>query len=140
MKESRTIKMVEQTEVKFIADDGTEFIGESAERKCRDYERQSNENKVKKEFERLDKKEIKLPFANWLDNEVQIWKVTLNSRADYFRLIDYCKITIGDWNEYFMEEPKSYPYTTIVVTGCEWASEYKKDFKEELQKTLEQLG
>ena len=45
MKEIRTIKMVEQTEVKFVADDGKEFIGENAERDCRDYERQKDKKK-----------------------------------------------------------------------------------------------
>ena len=140
MKEIRTIKMVEQTEVKFIAEDGAEFIGEDAECRCKTYERQCNEDKVKKEFDRLDKKEIKLPFVNWLDDAVQIWKVTLNSKQDYLRLTDYCRVVIGHWEEYFMKEPDAYPYTTTVFTGCEWANEYKTGLKEELQKALEQLG
>ena len=50
MKEIRTIKFVEQTEVKFVADDGREFIGENAERDCRDYERTQDRKKVEQAF------------------------------------------------------------------------------------------
>lgn len=65
MKEIRTIKMVEQTEVKFIADDGTEFVGENAERDCWEYERQRSECKVKDAFNRLDAKRIDMPLIDW---------------------------------------------------------------------------
>ena len=53
MKEIRTIKMVEVTDIKFVADDGREFVGTNAENECRTYERQRDENKVKESFNRF---------------------------------------------------------------------------------------
>ena len=138
MKEIRTIKMVEQTEVKFIADDGKEFIGENAERECCDYERQRNKNSVKEAFNRLDAKQIHLPMVNWHCDAAETWKIVLNSKQDYFAMTDYFKVVLGCCDNY-TEIPKEFPYTMMVVKGWECFDEYSYDLKAELQKALEQL-
>ena len=141
MKEIRITKMVEQTVVKFIAEDGKEFIGEHAENECATYERRMNDEKVKAAFERLDIKEIKVPVAEWWYGDyARLWKVTLNSKKDYLAVIDYLVAIVGVYSgDMNIEEPKEYPYTTLIGAGCEWAYEYS-DIKEDLQKMLEQLG
>ena len=144
MKEIRTIKMVEQTEVKFIANDGKEFMGENAQQECETYERRCNKDKVIEAFNRLDVKKIELPVVEWWYGDYsRLWKVTLESKKDYYAFVDYLieemGIYKGDMN---FEEPKEYPYTTLVGAGCEWAYEYGNVdmMKEQLQKMIEDLG
>lgn len=139
MKEIRTIKMVEQTEVKFIADDGKEFIGENAEKECRDYERTRDVKKVEMAFKRLDTTELTTPFVSWWSDDNEFWKIILNSKNDYFAMMDYFKIVRNTY-DFDIEEPAEYPYTMMVSEGYDYVCEYKRDLKEELQKTLEQLG
>lgn len=139
MKEIRTIKMVEQTEVKFIADDGKEFIGENAEKECRDYERTRDVKKVEMAFKRLDATELTTPFVSWWSDDNEFWKIILNSKNDYFAMMDYFKIVRNTY-DFDIEEPAEYPYTMMVSEGYDYVCEYKRDLKEELQKTLEQLG
>jgi hypothetical protein len=139
MKEIRTIKMVEQTEVKFVADDGKEFVGTNAERDCRDYERTRDQKKVEEAFKRLDAVELKMPFVSWFSDENGFWKILLNSKSDFVAMMDYFNVV---WHVYdnCIEEPSAYPYTMMIATGCDYVYEYKADLKEELQKALEQLG
>lgn len=139
MKEIRTIKMVEQVEVKFVADDGKVFVGENAERECRDYERTCDKKKVEEAFKRLDAIELKMPFVDWWSDEYEFWKILLNSKNDYYAMMDYFKVVhrVYDFN---ITEPTEYPYEMIVSEGCEYVCEYKRNLKEDLQKALEQLG
>ena len=139
MKEIRTIKMVEVTDVKFVADDGKVFVGENAERNCRDYERTRDKKKVEEAFKRLDAVELEMPFVDWWSDDYGFWKIVLNSKNDYYAMMDYFNVV---WEVYdnYIEEPKTYPYTMIVSEACEYVHEYKRDIKEELQKALEQLG
>ena len=139
MKEIRTIKMVEVTDVKFVADDGKEFIGENAERDCRDYERTRDESKVKKAFERLDAIELKMPFVEWWSDEYAFWKIILNSKSDFIAMMDYFNVVWNVWDN-SIAEPKAYPYTMIVSSSCDYVCEYERDIKEELQKALEQFN
>lgn len=138
MKEIRTIKMVEVTDVKFVADDGKEFIGEHAERECRDYERTCDKKKVEKAFERVDMIELNMPFVDWFSDENAFYKVNLNSKSDYIAMMDYFNTV---WNVFDndIKEPALYPYTMIVSYSCEYVCEYKRDIKVELQKALEQF-
>jgi hypothetical protein len=138
MKEIRTIKMVEQTEVKFIADDGKEFVGENAERDCRDYERQKDEVKVKEAFERLDAVELNMPMLDWFCGESEIWKIRLESKKDYYTMTDYFKVVRYCCDNY-TEMPKEFPCTMIVMKGYECISDYCGNLKENLQKMIEQL-
>ena len=139
MKEIREIKMVEQVSVRFVADDGKEFIGENAERDCRDYERTRDENKVKEAFERLDAIELKMPFVDWWSDENGFWKIILNSKSDFIAMKDYFKV-VRNVYDFSVEEPKEYPYTMTVSEGYDYVCEYTRNIKEELQKALEQLG
>lgn len=139
MKEIRTIKMVEQTEVKFVADDGKEFVGEHAERECCDYERTRDKKKVEQAFKRLDAVELKMPFVEWWSDDNGFWKILLNSKSDYIAMLDYFKV-VRDVYDSSIEEPTAYPYTMIVSESYDYICEYKRDLKEELQKALEQLS
>ena len=139
MKEIRTIKMVEQTEVKFVADDGKEFIGEHAERDCMDYERTRDEKKVKQAFDRLDAVELKMPFVDWFSDDNGFWKILLNSKSDYVAMMDYFKVCRGAYTSE-IEEPATYPYTMIVSESYEYVCEYRGNLQEQLQKALEQFN
>lgn len=139
MKEIRTIKMVEQTEVKFIADDGKEFIGENAEMKCAEYERQRNRTKVEEAFKRLSVKEIDMPMLDWYCECAEVYKILLESERDYWSMVDYFKVIYGCCDNY-TEMPKEFPCTMVVMRGWECISDYAGDLKEKLQKALEQLG
>ena len=139
MKEIRTIKMVEQTEVKFVADDGMEFIGENAERKCVEYERTRSRVKVEGAFKRLDAKRIDMPMLDWYCEAADVWKIVLESEKDYWSMVDYFKVVEGCCDNY-TEMPKEFPCTMIVQKGWECFSDYCGNLKEQLQKALEQLG
>ena len=139
MKEIRTIKMVEQVSVKFIADDGKEFVGDNAERDCRDYERTRDKKKVEDAFKRLDAVELKMPFVEWWSDENGFWRIILESKKDYFAMIDYFKVIRGVY-EIYIEEPTEYPYTMIASESYDYLNEYPRSLEEELQKALEQLG
>lgn len=140
MKEIRTTKMVEQTEVKFVADDGREF---STEKECKDYERKCNIDNVIKAFERLDVKKIDIPVIEyWYGDDARLWKVTLYNHADYVAFQDYLDEVVKVWDsDMGIAEPKEYPYTTLVGAGCEWAYEYGsiESMKAKLQTMIEDL-
>lgn len=139
MKEIRTIKMVEQTEVKFVADDGKEFVGANAENDCATYERQKNTNKVKEAFERLDAVNLKIPMINWYCDEAEVWRIVLESKKDYLAMTDYFKVVDNCYDNY-TEMPKEFPYTMTVLVGYDYFSEYSGNIKEELEKALEQFN
>jgi hypothetical protein len=138
MKEIRTIKMVEQTEVKFVADDGKEFIGENAEFQCKTYERQCNKTRVEEVFKRLDAKRIDVPMLDWYCEAADVWKIVLESERDYWSMVDYFKVVEGCCDNY-TEIPKEFPCTMIVQKGWECFSDYAGNLKEQLEKALEQL-
>ena len=139
MKEIRTIKMVEQTEVKFVADDGKVFIGDNAESECVTYERQRSKVKVEAAFNRLDAKRIDIPMIDWYCEAGDTWKIVLESKRDYLAMVDYFMVCEGCCDNY-TDEPKEYPCTVIVQKGWECFSDYHEDLKAQLQKALEQLG
>ena len=139
MKEIRTIKMVEQTEVKFVADDGKEFTGVNAERECATYERQKNKAAVEDAFARLDAVKVKADFIDWFSCGCELWKIKLNSKKDYFSMVDYFTGNHHYFDNY-TEIPTEFPYTMFVTRFEECINEYKGDIKAELLKAYEQLG
>lgn len=139
MKEIRTVKMVEVTDVKFVADDGKEFVGENAEFNCANYERRKNVSKVKETFERLDAVNVNIPIVNWFCDEAEIWKIVLESKKDYIAMVDYFKV-VNNCSDDYTEMPKTFPYAMTVVVGYDYFDEYNGDIKEALQKALEQLN
>jgi hypothetical protein len=138
MKEIRTIKMVEVTEVKFVANDGKEFTGNNAERDCRDYERTSDRNRVESAFKRINFVPIDAPLIDWLDSEQGLHKVYLADRSDYVAMMDYFNV-FWDVFENRIEEPTEYPYSMIVYSYNDGVCEYKRDLKADLMQMLAQL-
>lgn len=123
MKEIRETKMVEQTTIKFVANDGKEFVGDNAENECKHYEAICNENECKRLFGLLDYKKICIPFANWFA-DYDAYLVNITSERDYNIVRNFFEVRIGRCAEIYLEEPKSYPYKTMVIeTDC-YADEY----------------
>lgn len=139
MKEVRTVKMIESVDVKFVADDGKEFVGENAERNCRDYERTCDKKKVEKEFERVEFTELDMPFIDWLSDETAFYKATLNSKRDFVAMMDYFNVVWGVFDN-DIKEPIAYPCTMIISYAWESVCEYNRDIKAELEKALAQLN
>ena len=147
MKEIRITKMVEQTEVKFVADDGMEFIGANAEQECKIYERTQNEEKVVNEFKKLKPKWITVPLVDWVGcGENEVISVTVNDEIEFDTTVkDYYYIkspTYMDFSAFESKKPTSFPANIILVSGYEWVDIFgsAEDFKEALMKTIEQLN
>lgn len=147
MKEIRTTRLVEQTEVKFIADDGKEFFGNNAEAECRRYERTQNEERVVNEFKKLKPKWIDVPLIDWVgcgDNEVI--SVTVNDEIEFDTIVkDYYYIKSPDYmdfDSFESKKPKEFPANIVLVNGYEWVDIFgsETDFIEALKKTIEQLS
>ena len=138
MKEIRTIRMVEQTDVKFVADDGKEFVGENAERDCMNYERTRDRKKVEEAFARLDFTEFKMPFIDWFSEENGFYRIVLNSKKDFVAMNDYFKIV---WNVFDNEiaEPINYPCTKLIYYSYGYVGDYTRDLKAELLTALDQF-
>lgn len=139
MKEIREIKMVEQVSVKFVADDGKEFVGEHAERDCRDYERTKDEKRVEQAFKRLDVVELNMPFVSWFNDEQGFYKIRLESHSDFIAMMDYFNVV---WKVYenYIDEPSHYPYTMIVSESYDCVNEYGNNLEYDLKKALEQVA
>lgn len=117
MKQIIETKLVEQRTEKFVADDGTEFIGEGAEQKCRDYERRKDADKCKKEFEKLNPVYLDFPFTDW-SGDCSIYKVHLKNNSDLIKVIDYEENCSGSWfDNYLTEKTYHYPCDVIVYVS-----------------------
>lgn len=136
-------KMVEQTNIKFIADDGREFATET---ECKNYERTQNEEKVINEFNRLNPKWIDVPIVDWFSCENEVISVTVKSEIEFNTTVrDYYYIKSPrymDFECFESKKPKEFPADIVLVSGCEWVDIFgsNEDLKEALQKTIEQIG
>ena len=132
--------------ITYIAEDGRVFEGINAKANCQAYERRNKDSYLKEIIEGFKKiaTEIKVPVATWwYGDSAKAWKVTLNSKEEYQTLLDYLYVKgkVWDGHNRIMEEPKQYPYTTIIGRGEEWAYEYKiEEYKKDLQKMLEDIN
>lgn len=139
-------KMVEQTNIKFIADDGTEFIGENAEQKCKEYERTQNNEKVIREFKKLNPKWIDIPLVEWVGCENEVISVTVKSEVEFETTVrDYYYIkspNYMDFEGFDNKKPKEFPANIVLVSGCEWVDVFgsETDLKAALHKAIEQLS
>ena len=135
MKEIITIKMVEQTERKFVADDGKEFTNEH---ECLNYERTRDHEKVEKAFARLDYTSLYMPFVDWFTDEQGFCRIVLNSKADFVAMNDYFKVC---WHVYdnSIEEPTHYPCTKTIYYSFDAVGDYSGDLKAQLENALEQF-
>ena len=146
MKEIRTIKMVEQTEVKFVADDGKEFIGANAEIECKRYERTQNEKKVINEFKKLRPKWLSIPLLDYFMYEGEVISVTVKDEIEFDTTVkDYYHIKSPrymDFDGFESKKPNEFPANIVIVNGCEWVDIFgsEKELKDKLIETIEQLG
>lgn len=145
MKEIRTTRMIEQTEVKFVADDGKEFVGKDAEQECKTYERTKNNEKVINAFKKLKPKWINVPLFDWV-SDGEIISVTVNDEVDFdITVKDYYYIKSPHWMDFSnfdAKRPQTFPANIVLVSGCEWVDIYgsEYDLKEELRRTIEKLS
>lgn len=106
MKEIRTIKMIEQVEVKYFADDGKEF---ATEHECRVYEMQQDKDKLKRMYEELNPICITSQVLDWFSCDSGIDIVTVNNQREYNIAKAYLQHSpYVDWD---VDEPKEYPAT-----------------------------
>ena len=110
MKEIRTVKMVEQVEVKFFADDGKEFV---TEQECRVYEMQKDQNKLKLMYEELNPICVTSSVLDWFCCDSGIDVVTVNNQREFNIAKAYLSggRSYLDWD---VEEPKEYPSTLTI--------------------------
>lgn len=135
MKEIRTVRMVEQVDVVFVADDGKEFKGPNGELECARYERTRNQEKVKKEFERISFHPLDIPFAGCDRN---FYHSILTCKRDFIAMMDYIDVfMVGDENT--IREPVSYPYSMTICNDCGYVFEYTNDLEAELAAALSSL-
>lgn len=138
MKEIRTIKMIEQTEIKFVADDGKEFTGINAERECRIYEHSKNKEWVKRNFAHVEFEHVDIPILDFVLCDSAIYRAVLNSKLDFIAMMNYVDIIWGV-SDNSIKEPESYPHTMFIHRDCEYATSYSGNLEEEFEKTLNQL-
>lgn len=139
MKEIRITKMVEQTTVKFIANDGKEFIGENAERECLNYEKRLNEKQCEKDFKKICIKSLNPPLVQWYyGDEIRFDIVRLENETDIDTVKNYYTVIGKDmWDFDDMVKSIAIPSTQIFTCGYEFVAllnktidEVKKEFIE----------
>lgn len=141
MKEIRETKWVEQTTVKWVANDGKEF---STERDCAAYERRCDAAKCEKEYKKLHPKFLDIPYVDWAGT-CTVEVVTMETESDFDVVLDYFA-SLNTWmNLTDLEEnkPVQFPCTKVIVYGEDWAQfSYwsVEDVKNELLKVLDVLG
>lgn len=139
MKEVITVKMVEQTTVKYVADDGKTF---DKEVECKRYELEKRTNEVKKRFGCLDKTSVDIPVIDGYKGEGCVYKITFYNREDVNALVDYY-IVHRFYMDYVydqVEKIKSFPYTTIVDEGYDSICFLDEDIlRRDVEKMLSQL-
>ncbi len=141
-----TTKMVEQTEVKYIADDGKVFTGDFAECDCIAYERRKDTERVRKEFEKLRPKYMYSGMIDWIDCEAEIFSVVLNDEVDVrVTLIDYLKVTgDGQWKDVdniIENMPATFPCERVVINQYAYAGFFgdKEKLIADLERSIKTL-
>lgn len=145
MKEIRATKLVEQTTVEFIANDGKKFTGDNAEKECETYERRLNDEQVEREFNKLNPIELPIPFIEYgclmevrLIN-VPSKQVLLTTIEDYYANMSRYMM-LDDFDNY--ADKLTYPCDLVFINGEEWVSICTKDkneLKSEFNKVIELL-
>ena len=138
MKEIRTVRMVEQVDVVFVADDGKEFKGPSAELECARYERTRNISELKEAFERLNYIELKIPSIEYVTEEIRMFRIVLNSKHDFYAMMDYFDVVCGACDNE-LKMPESFPYTMNAVMNYSYINEYYGRFEDEFEATINKL-
>ena len=121
MKQIIETKMVEQTTVKFVADDGTVFMGDRAENDCKAYERRKNRDLVEDRYARLHPRFISFPFADSL-GEFSAEIINVKSNDDFDAIIDFHSIDPSNDLCYLEEKrPDKFPAKMIVFGSEYWS-------------------
>ena len=149
MKEIRKTKMIEQTEVTFVANDGKEFyaapgVDENILRQqCEQYERRNDEAAVTKKFEALHPVYLNIPFAkNIFGDECSAFIVNVKTKEDIETIIDrhslyntYCEDYVSEKADEILEQG-----TVLFITGTEWIDCYTRDhWKKEIVEDYKNL-
>ena len=142
MKEVITIKMVEQTTVKYIAEDGKEF---DTENECKNYECRKRQKEFGEDFEKkLDKQKLHIPVLEdyMCDGSVEL--ITLHSRVDIDRIFNFYKsYNYSDLKniEALYKITKFPTKITIVDNGYDYCWLYDTNqLMTELQKTIDDIN
>ena len=119
MKEIRETKMVEQTTVKYVADDGKEF---EKDYECRIYEEQKNRAFLKAKVDRF-MTEIKMPIFDWL--YYRIYKVDIKDKEGNINkdaVVDLFAYFDGLWYNGYDEFVKTIERLehTYIVCNDDW--------------------
>ena len=139
MKEVITIKMVEQTTTKYIADDGREF---NKENECREYELGKKRKDVETRFNLIEKTKIDIPLLDCYKGEGCVYKITFNSREDVNALVDYYTLFHFHMDYVYAEIKKitSFPFTTLMDEGYDSIYFLSEDIlRKDIAKLIEQL-
>jgi hypothetical protein len=129
MKEIKKIEVIvsNQTTV-WVAEDGTEFTGNNAERKCFQYELKNNRAYCYKEYQKLNPTLLDGHLIRYIGPDATIVIVNLKSSKDYDILKQY---TLHEQNitdrSYDIDEPKRYPYNMVIIRYPDYVSEYDED-------------
>lgn len=139
-------KMVEQTTIKFVAEDGKVFTGDNAEFDCAEYERTRNRDKVVTEFKKLRPKFIEIPLLDWFYGcDSEIISINVKDEIEYETTVkDYftAKSRYMDFEGFVYKKPKTFPCNIILVSGSEWVDVYaggEEELKTELLKLVAKL-
>lgn len=133
MKEIRETKMVEQTTVKFVADDGTEF---DKDYDCSIYEAKKNREILKAKLDGA-LTEVKLHIMEWW-NCSAVYKVKARNKEDILNIYAY----VDDSYESFEYYEKTIPIGEtiyMVVSEDGYANFYNFDLATELKETYDEL-
>lgn len=116
MKQITETKFVEQTFIRYLADDGREF---KTKEDCEGYEKMLYEKRCKKLFDEVKHRELELPLLDWAC-EATGYIVRMNDADDYRATVDYFESVTGWGLDVDISEPLHYPCTKIVIVqwGC----------------------
>jgi len=133
MKEIRETKMVEQTTVKFVADDGKEF---DKDYDCRIYEAQQNKEMLRAKLDGV-LTEVNLHIMEWW-NCSTIYKVKVKTVEDIANIYAFVDDNYSTYEEFKTQLPIG-KTVYIVVSEDGYSNFYDYDLAEELKKTYEEL-
>lgn len=120
MKEIRETKMVEQTTVKFVAEDGKVFDDEMV---CKAHEKTVNKECAELVMAQLGVVSCKMPFVDWETGyDHFVYSVELNCEYDFLLFKD-AMMKLNEWADFEVEKPKEYPCKKLIYTTEGWIGE-----------------
>lgn len=117
MKEIIETKWVEQKTVKYVADDGREFIDE---RDCRSYELSQDRDKIKLMYESLNPVTAGSNVMDWFESGATVDVVVSHSERDFDIIKAYFESVCFEID---LAEPNEYPHRHVIFSSENYASE-----------------